>query len=94
MVDVSGVRIGRLLPVPGLTGAPHVFNRGATEGELNKIAVRVAAGSFEGKEHIGVAVGLVMNRYKMRKHFDLQIDGRLLAFPRKSVTDCRRGSAR
>jgi Transposase DDE domain len=58
---------------------------GATEAELNKIAVRVAAGSLEGEGDIGVAVGLVINRYKMRKHFDLQIDDRRLAFPRKSA---------
>ena len=57
---------------------------GATEAELNKIAVRVAAGSLEGEGDIGVAVGLVINRYKMKKHFDLQIDDRRLAFPRKS----------
>ena len=57
---------------------------GATEAELNKIAVRVAAGSLEGEGDIGVAVGSVINRYKMKKHFDLQIDDRRLAFPRKN----------
>jgi transposase len=56
----------------------------ATEAELSKIAVRVAAGTLEGKEHIGVAVGLVVNRFKMKKHFDLEIEDRRFAFPRKS----------
>jgi hypothetical protein len=56
----------------------------ATEAELNRIAVRVAAGTLQGQDHIGVAVGLVVNRSKMEKHFDLQIEGRRFAFPRKS----------
>lgn len=56
----------------------------ATEVELNKIAVRVAAGTLQGKDHIGVEVGLVVNRFKMKKHFDLQIEDQRLAFPRKS----------
>lgn len=56
----------------------------ATEAELNKVAVRVAASTLEGKEHIGLAVGLVINRYKMKKHFDLQIADRRLAFARKA----------
>jgi len=55
----------------------------ATEAELNKIAGRVLAGTLRGKEHIGVAVGLVVNRFKMKKHFDLQIQDRAFAFPRK-----------
>jgi hypothetical protein len=56
----------------------------ATEAELNNIAVRVAAGTLQGQDHIGVAVGLVVNRFKMKKHFDLQIEDRRFAFPRKS----------
>src|SRR5450755_4012453 len=56
----------------------------ATEAELNKIAVRVAAGTLQGQDDIGVAVGLVVNRFKMKKHFDLQIEDRCFAFPRKS----------
>ena len=56
----------------------------ATEAELNKVAVRVAAGTLQGKEHIGIAVGLVVNRFKMKKHFDLQIEDSRFAFPRKS----------
>ena len=56
----------------------------ATEAELNQIAVRVAAGTLQGQEHIGVAVGLVVNRFKVKKHFDLQIEDRRFAFPRKS----------
>src|ERR1017187_6012776 len=55
----------------------------ATEAELNNIAVRVAAGTLKGQDHIGVAVGLVVNRFKMKKHFDLQIEDRRFAFPRK-----------
>jgi hypothetical protein len=55
----------------------------ATEAELAKIAVRVAAGTLVGKDQIGLAVGAVVNRYKMKKHFELHIDDRHFAFPRK-----------
>ena len=56
----------------------------ATEAELNKIAVRVAAGTLQGQDDIGVAVGLVVNRFKVKKHFALQIEDQRFAFPRKT----------
>lgn len=56
----------------------------ATAAELDKIAVRVAAGTLQGQDHIGVDVGLVVNKFKMKKHFDLQIEDQRFAFPRKS----------
>jgi hypothetical protein len=42
------------------------------------------AGALQGEKHIGVAVGLVVNRFNMKKHFDLQIEDRRFAFPRKT----------
>jgi hypothetical protein len=56
----------------------------ATEAELSKIAVRVAAGTLQGQDDIGVAVGLVVGRFKVKKHFALQIEDQRFAFPRKT----------
>jgi hypothetical protein len=50
----------------------------ATETELAKIAARAAAGRIKGKDTIGVRAGRVINKYKVAKHFTLDIsDGRL-----------------
>jgi len=46
--------------------------------------VRVAAGTLQGQDDIGVAVGLVVNRFKVKKHFALQIEDHRFAFPRKT----------
>ncbi|MGP6190061.1 MAG: IS1634 family transposase [Vulcanimicrobiaceae bacterium] len=56
----------------------------ATEEQLAPIAVRVAAGTLRGKAEIGSALGAVINRFKMKKHFTLEIDDERLAFTRKS----------
>jgi len=45
----------------------------ATEKELEKIKVRVAAAKLMGKDKIGVAAGKVVNRYKVAKHFELTV---------------------
>jgi hypothetical protein len=44
-----------------------------TEALLNKIAGRVQAGTLAGQDAIGVAVGKVVDKYKVAKHFTLQI---------------------
>ncbi|MGP6158984.1 MAG: IS1634 family transposase, partial [Vulcanimicrobiaceae bacterium] len=51
----------------------------ATEEQLAPIAVRVAAGTLRGKAEIGSALGAVINRFKMKKHFTLEIDDERLA---------------
>ena len=56
----------------------------ATEAQLAPIAVRVAAGTLSGRAPIGLAVGAVVNRFKVKKHFDLTIDDARFAFTRKS----------
>jgi transposase len=56
----------------------------ATEAQLAPIAVRVAAGTLSGRASIGLAVGAVVNRFKVKKHFDLTIDDARFAFTRKS----------
>jgi hypothetical protein len=46
---------------------------GATVAELEKIRRRVAKGRLTGREHIGLAVGKVLGKFKVGKHFDLEI---------------------
>jgi transposase len=55
----------------------------ATEGELEKIKARVDAAKLVGRDKIGVAVGKVVNRYKVSKHFELVITDNSLSFSRK-----------
>ena len=54
----------------------------ATERNLEKIKVRVDAGKLVGKDKIGVAVGRVVNQYKVAKHFELAIDDNSFTFTR------------
>jgi transposase len=55
----------------------------ATEEDLAKIAARVEAGRLKGQDKIGVAVGRVVNRYKVAKHFTLTLTDTTLTFARK-----------
>ena len=57
---------------------------GATEEALRTIEVRIRTGRLKGQDQIGVAVGRVINRYKMAKHFTMTITDTTLAFARKS----------
>jgi len=45
----------------------------ATQQELEKVRARVARGGLKGQAAIGVCVGRVLNKYKVGKHFALQI---------------------
>ena len=54
----------------------------ATERSLEKIKVRVDAGKLVGKDKIGVAVGKVVNQYKVAKHFELAITDDSFTFTR------------
>ena len=45
----------------------------ATENNLEKIKVRVAAAKLVGQDKIGVAVGQVVNQYNMAKHFEFEL---------------------
>jgi len=56
----------------------------ATEKLLQQIKARVDAGRLTGAEKIGVAVGKVVNRHKVAKHFELLIGEHSLSFARKS----------
>ncbi|MBK7052363.1 MAG: IS1634 family transposase [Rhodoferax sp.] len=57
----------------------------ATENELEKIKDRVEAGKLLGQDKIGVAVGKVVNRFKVAKHFDLTITDATLVFARNQA---------
>ena len=46
----------------------------ATTKELEEVRARVANGKLRGAGKIGVRVGRVVNKYKVAKHFDLDID--------------------
>jgi transposase len=56
----------------------------ATERDLQQIAERVQKGTLTGRGEIGLAVGPAVKRYKMRKHFDLQITDQDFTFTRKT----------
>lgn len=58
----------------------------ATERSLVEIKVRVEAGKLKGKDKIGVRVGKVVNKYKVAKHFELNIDDAALSWTRRSDT--------
>ena len=55
----------------------------ATEKNLGKIKARVDAGKLVGADKIGVAVGKVVNQYKVAKHFELTIQDKVFGFARK-----------
>jgi transposase len=58
----------------------------ATEQDLREIQARVrrAKRPLRGKEKIGLAVGAVINHYKVGKHFDVKITDADLTFERKT----------
>jgi hypothetical protein len=58
----------------------------ATGRELQKVESLVAAGKLSGRDTIGVRVGKVIGKYKVGKHFDLDIQDAAFAF---SVNDAR-----
>lgn len=55
----------------------------ATERALTEIQGRVKQGTLEGEAAIGLAVGAVWNRWRVRKHFQLEITDTSFAFARK-----------
>jgi hypothetical protein len=56
----------------------------ATEALLEPIAAAVEAGRLKGADKIGVRVGRAVNRYKMAKHFNLDIGPGRFSFNRKT----------
>jgi transposase len=56
----------------------------ATERALADIERRVGQGTLRGEAEIGLAVGVVWNRWRVRKHFQLEITDTSFAFARKT----------
>ena len=54
-----------------------------TEKDLGEIKRRVQAGTLQGQAEIGLAVGAVWNRYKVKKHFQVNITDDTLTYERK-----------
>ena len=55
----------------------------ATAKELEKVRAMVARGILRGRDKIGVRVGKVVNKYKVAKHFTLEIEDNRFAFARR-----------
>jgi len=55
----------------------------ATENELEAIRQRIDKGTLHGAAAIGLAVGPALGRYRMRKHFEIEITDDRLSFTRK-----------
>jgi Transposase DDE domain len=56
----------------------------ATERELGEVERRVEEGTLRGKAEIGLAAGAVWNRYRVKKHFALEISDQRFSFARNS----------
>ena len=61
-------------PLARLRAAKRQELLAATTVELDKIKAMVMAGRLEGRDRIGVRVGKVIGKYKVAKHFDLNIE--------------------
>ena len=60
-------------PLARLRAAERADLLAATTKELEKIKATVMAGRLEGRDKIGVRVGKVIGKYRVAKHFDLEI---------------------
>ena len=56
----------------------------ATERGLAEIAPRVQRGTLHGADQIGLAVGPALKRYKVKKHFEVQITDTTFAYQRQT----------
>jgi hypothetical protein len=56
----------------------------ATERSLAQIADRITRGTLAGADQIGLAVGPAVKRYRMKKHFELQITDTSFTYTRKT----------
>jgi Transposase DDE domain len=67
-------------PLARLRAAKRQELLAATTTELDKIKAMVMAGRLEGRDKIGVRVGKVIGKYKVAKHFDLDIKDGAFSF--------------
>ena len=72
-----------------LVGAERTRKRSellaATENELEAIRQRIGNGTLSGGAAIGLAVGPALGRYRMKKHFQIEISDDRLSFTRKQA---------
>ena len=72
-----------------LVGAQRARKRdellNATEADLTAIAHRVAHGTLQGADQIGLAVGPALKRYRMRKHFQIAITDTTFTYTRDTA---------
>jgi len=72
-----------------LVGAQRARTReellAATETDLAQIAHRVEHGTLLGADQIGLAVGPALKRYRMRKHFQIEITDTSFSFAHKQA---------
>ncbi len=72
-----------------LVGADRARKReallAATGEELRQLQARVEQGTLRGKAEIGLAVGAVWNRYRVRKHFRVEIEDDSLHVERREA---------
>ena len=61
-------------PLARLRAAKRQELLAATAADLDKIKAMVMAGRLEGRDKIGLRVGKVIGKYKVAKHFDLDIE--------------------
>jgi transposase len=57
----------------------------ATERDLQQIADRVQKGTLTGASEIGLALGPALKRYRVKKHFEIQVTDSTFAYQRKTV---------
>jgi transposase len=57
----------------------------ATERGLQEIQQRVQRGTLSGADQIGLAVGPALKRYRMRKHFEIEITDTTFTFARRAA---------
>jgi hypothetical protein len=56
----------------------------ATERGLEQIAERVRAGTLQGADRIGLAVGPTLKQYRVKKHFEVKITDTTFTYKRKT----------
>jgi hypothetical protein len=56
----------------------------ATERGLQEIRARVERGTLQGADQIGLAAGPALKRYRVKKHFDVEISDTSFSFNRKA----------
>ena len=67
-------------PLARLRAAKRQDLLAATAKELDKVKAMVMSGRLEGRDKIGVRVGKVVGKYKVAKHFDLDIKDGAFSF--------------